>query len=366
MSGTRPTGDEPWTPVKIRETSVTERAVFKRCRRQWFLSVVHRLEGPGINENFWLGELVHSALQAYYEHDLETCGCERHAKCAHARRAALDEYARAANAAVAAEEASAGFLWPHVADEWEKLDDLGYQMVRGYLVFDRQRGGLGEVESVEQRFRVPIPGTKGVLSLRIDLVTRRLGRTGKVRRTVVDHKTASSKPAEAFHDKDDQFTAYHWGYAQATGLAVERVLRNVLLKRPMTEPKLVKGGKRLSTDRRQAVTLESYLDAIREHGFKKADYSEYLDHLAAQGWSAFFVEQETFRTKGQMAEFERNLAHEWRDMEAVAADPELAYPNPTPFNCPSCPVRTICDAMMDQRNEAGLIRSEYVVAPPRK
>lgn len=361
------TGNEPWTPVRITETSVTERAVFKKCRRQWWLTVVHRLQGRGaINENFWLGELVHTALEAYYRHDTKIHGCARREKCAAARRDCLDAYARAANVAVDEIRADLGFLWPHVEEHWRALDELGFEMARGYLRYDRETGGLGDVESVEQRFRVRIPGTRGFLSLRVDLVTLARRAAGRVRRTVVDHKSAAHKPAEAMHDVDDQFTGYHWGYERATGLPVHRVVRNVLLKRAARPPKLLKSGKALSTDRRQSTTLELALLAISAAGFRKDDYADYLEYLAARGWQDFFVRQEAFRTRGQLRQFERNLVLEWRDMARVAGKPELAYPAPSPLVCPSCPVRDVCASMMDESDTAGLIKSNYRIGKPRR
>ena len=364
---TAPTGDEPWVPVRITETSVTERAVFRKCRRQWLLTVVHRLQGRGaLNENFWLGELVHAGLEAYYLHDLTACGCSRREQCAHARRAGLDAYAAAANDAMAALQEEAGFLWPHVADHWGELDGLGHEMVKGYFRYDRSTGGLGEVESVEQRLRVRIPGTRGFLSLRVDLVTLLRRATGTLRRRVVDHKSAAHRPAEAMHDVDDQFTGYFWGYQEATGLPVHEVVRNVLLKRVARPPKLLKGSRALSTDKRQSTTLELALEAIRANGFSKDDYADYLEYLAARGWQDFYVRQEALRTKGQLRQFERNLVLEWRDMARVASRPELAYPNPSPMHCPSCPVRDVCASMMDESDTAGLIRSNYRIGEPRR
>jgi hypothetical protein len=357
------TGQEHITPVRLAETSVTERATFRKCRRQWFLAVVHRLRPRGgVNENFWLGELVHAALQAYYEHDETAHGCHRE-RCADAAREALDTYARRANEAMVEVQAEAGFLWEQVEEHWAALDELGHDMVKGYIRFDRESGGLGQVEAIEQRYRVRIPRTRdGVLSLRVDLVVV----TASGRRIVVDHKTAASRPSESLHDIDDQFTAYFWGYQKATGEKVDRVTRNVLLKRPPMPPKLVKNGKALSVDRRQATTYELFLEAIKANGFSRADYAEHLEWLASRGYEDFYVRQTTIRSRGQLAEFEANLAEEWRDMRAVAAQPRRAYPNVSPFTCPSCPVRAICTTMMDRGDVSAVIRSGYIIGDERE
>ncbi len=69
-----PTGLEHVTPVLITSTSATERAGFRKCRRQWFLTTVHRLDGNKGNVNFFLGNVYHAALAAYYvgQHNGET------------------------------------------------------------------------------------------------------------------------------------------------------------------------------------------------------------------------------------------------------------------------------------------------------
>ena len=366
MTTTAPTGQEPWTPVKLRETSVTERAVFKKCRRQWLLSTVHRLETPGIHENFWLGELLHTGLEAYYRHDMKIHGCRRREQCREAQRAGVEAYDAAARLATAEIKEDLGFLWSQVEEHWTALDELGREVLLGYFRYDREEGGLGEVESVEQRFRVRIPGTRGWLSLRIDLVTIARRLADQIRRTVIDHKSAAHKPNESMHDIDDQFTGYWWGYELATGLKVNRVLRNVLLKRPTRPPVLIKKGRALSIDKRAPTTLELFLEAIRANGFDKRDYTDHLNYLAARGWADFFVRQDTIRTRGQLNQFGLNLAHEWRDMVRVASHPELAYPNPSPLHCPSCPVRELCASMMDETDTAGLIKSNYRIGPPRR
>lgn len=353
----QPTGHEPWTPVRITETSVTERAVFRKCRRQWLLAVVHRLRPPGGNENFVLGELVHAALAEFYEQERLGIG-SRADRELEAERA----YDDAARIMLRDTEAELGFLWPQVREHWLDLVELGRDMLRGYWRFDREEGGLGKVLSVEERWRVRIPGTRGWLRFRLDLFVLDKLR----RRSVVDHKTAASKPSESFHDMDDQFTGYAWAVWRKTGTLVGRVVRNVLLKRAPRPPALIKKGQALSTDKRAPTTYPLFLEAIKAHGFNRADYADHLMYLAERGWTDFYQRQSTIRTSGQLDEFERNLVNEWRDMAKVAGKPELAYPNPSPMHCPSCPVRDVCQSMMDRTDTEDVIRSGYVVADERE
>jgi len=361
MTSQEPTGLEPWTPVKIRETSVTERAVFKGCRRRWLLNVVHRLDQVGINENFWIGELIHDALAAYYLYDLAECGHTARERCPHAAELLLAEYDRAAGRAVDEVREELGFLWDYAHEQWEELVTRGRLMLEGYLVYDRMEGGLGTVLHVEQRWSVPIPGTRGRLRLRIDLVADKHGR-----RRVVDHKNLAGTPSDDLLDIDDQFTGYFWGDHAATGEWADEVIRNVLLKKAPEPPRLIKKGKELSRDKSQRTTVDLYLAAIAENGFDRAEYEEFLSFLAAQGWESFFRRQVSYRSRASARQFGKHLATEWRDMARVASKPELAYPSPDQMRCGSCPVRTICQAMMNEDDVEGLIKAHYVVKEERE
>lgn len=356
---TKPTGLEPYTPVDIVATSVTERAVFRQCRRRWLLRVVHRLGEQDAQENFWVGELVHAALAAYYLAGVP--GGKRRERHEPARQAARDAFEAAAAEAVDQLQEDLGFLWERAADPWLGAVALGRGMLEGYFAYDRQSGGLGEVLAVEQRWEVPIPGTEGgVLRLRIDLVTR----DARGRVVVWDHKSLAGRPSDQALDQEDQWTGYAWGYWRATGEIPDRVGRNALLKRVAEPPRVLKSGK-LSMDRGAHTTYELYLAEIRRLGLSRADYDEHLAWLAEQGWDNFFVRQESIRPKRQLLEFERNLATEWNDMARVAAHPEEAYPSPGQFTCSGC-VRPVCLAMMTGEDPGEIIKSQYSVLPERE
>ena len=117
------------------------------------------------------------------------------------------------------------------------------------------------------------------------------------------------------------------------------------------------------------VTFELYLAAIEEYGLSVADYADILTHFKEQdssGESPFFRRERVLRTPDQVASFEVNLREEWRDMRAVAAHPERAYPNPSPFNCPSCPVRLACLTIQDAGDVEAIIKASYVVGESRR
>ncbi len=306
---TAPTGQEHVTPVAITDTSATERAVFRRCRRQWFLSVVHRLDGQGGNVNFFLGTLYHAALAAYYTALKNGLGVDD------AEIASLDTYQDTYDDMADDVKASLGFLATMNFPEFQTAGEMGLEMLQNYLVRERDEPLFDEVIAVEFRVNVPIPGTTGMLSVQADCVGLRHGYLG-----IGEHKTASSVMPSGHLDIDDQLTAEVYSWWKATGDFPEWVAYNVSYKRVPHPPKLLKSGK-LSKDKGQLTTGLMYREAIRQHGLPLGDYADFLtwlDESERRGESRLFRREETFRTKSQMAAFERDLTEEWLDMTWIS------------------------------------------------
>jgi hypothetical protein len=366
------TGLEASTPVKIKSTSATERGGFRKCRRQWFLTQVHRLSTPGGNQNLWLGTLVHAGLEAYYK--VMILGSVRDAALHEtAVEEALTAYQEEYDKSLLPIQKALDFIWGNVEQSYRELGELGFDMLVAYFEREIKDPMFDEIVEVEQRLLVPIRNPKGnkvgILSVKADIVGRKNGgRLG-----VGDHKTASREMASAQLDIDDQLTAEAYAVWQSHNEWPEFISYNVLMKKVAHPPKRLKDGKggqiKLSRDKDQDTTYALYLAALKEHGLDPAEYSdilELLNDVEMRGESKFFRREEVFRTPDQIASFEQNLYEEWRDMKAVAAHPERAYPNPSPFSCPSCSVRLVCTALMDAGDVEAIIQASYVVADPRR
>lgn len=373
---TDPTGREHLTPVKITDTSATERAAFRRCRRQWFLGVVHRLQSIDGNQNFWFGTLVHAALEAYYQHLLDN-GMGSHDAAANA---ALDRYEAEYHSSVEPIKEFLAFLWPNVEESYLELGELGLEMLQAYFDREAKEPLFDEIVEVERRVFVPIksPGGRkvGKLSVRTDAVGRRNGWLA-----VADHKTASREMSASQLDLDDQLTAevYAIWKTRKDGEFPEEAIYNVLMKKVPRPPKQLKPGKKsrqwpdgepkLSKDKSQLTTYDLYLAEIHRLGLDPAEYEEILQYFYNQdhsGESPFFRRDYVMRSPAQMASFEANLYEEFRDMKAVASHPERAYPNPSPFSCPSCSVRLACTMISDDGDVEAIIKATYVVGDPRR
>jgi len=365
MTRAQPTGLEPVTPVKLQAVSATERASFRRCHRQWFLTIAHRLDPAEGNQNFWLGELVHTSLQAYYEGQRDGLS--------HMDRVgpAMDAFERATTEALGVVAQDLGFLWPYARDHWYDLADLARQMLQGYYYREQYEPLVTSVVEVERRRFIPIRSASGrrvgTLTVRTDLV----GYRGK-RLAVIDHKTASQRMPSAMLDIDDQLTAEAYAVYRDLGVFPEEAVYNALLKKVPGPPRELKpdkdGNPKLSKDKDQLTTSRLYIDEVRRLGLNVTDYSDIIETLRAReaaDETPFWYREATFRTPGQIKAFEANLLAEWRDMVAVAKDPLRAYPNPSMFACPSCSVREICTGLMDGSDLEGLIQSNYSIKDPR-
>lgn len=358
LTTNEPTGIEPYTPVKIKSTSATERGGFRKCRRQWFLSTVHRLDPVEGSIHFFLGTLYHAALQSYYD---ERMGGNAHDDAAFF---AMEDYASTGSKMLDDIKKRLGIAATIGMTEYTDYFSLGKGMLERYMEREANDPLVDQVIAVEQRVNIPILAHDdgkykiGVLSVQADLVGMKDGEL-----TVVDHKTAGQAMPSAHLDLDDQLTAEAYSWWKASGDFPTRIVYNVSYKKEPHEPKLLKNGS-LSKDRGTLTNHDLYLAAIRKHGLDEADYTEHLTWLAERP-DPFFHREVVFRTMEQMEAFEKDLRWEWKDMRLVAKEPARAYPNPTSMNCMSCSVRTICTTMQDGGDVEAIVKS-FVVATPRR
>lgn len=363
---TEPTGREHLTPVEIESTSATERGGFRKCRRQWFLTTVHRLEGmTDANVNFFLGNVYHAALAAYYTAQHQGLDVDSR------EIAALDTYQDEFDSQMEKVRQTLGFLFKFGETTFREAGELGLEMLQNYIERERDRPLFDEVVAVEFRVNVSITddlgNEVGILSVQADVVGRNDGELA-----VADHKTASRVMPSAHLDIDDQLTAEVFSWWLDSGEFPEKAIYNVSYKKAPVPPRRnqdKKGVPQLSKAKNQLTTSALYRAEIARLGLDIADYVDIIAHLELKEQSdeeTLFRREATFRTPGQMAAFQRDLYHEWLDMVQVAAHPETAYPNPTSQNCGGCPVRIVCTTIQDDGDVEAIIRAGYVIADPRR
>ncbi len=361
-----PTGAEHRTAVDIQSTSATERASFRKCRRQWFLTVVHRLDRQEGNVHTFLGTVYHAGLEAYYKavkegHSVVT-----------AEERGFDAYQDAYDRDIQVIRAQLGFLWKVGEPAFREFAEMGIEMLANYFARERVNPVLDEIIAVEFRVHIDIIDKKGKklgeLSVQADVVGMKHGEL-----TVVDHKTASREPNIAHLDLDDQLSAEVYSWWKHSGNFPTQAVYNVSLKKRFGKPERLKdkkdGTPKLSKAKGQGTTHALYIETLDELGLDHGEYADILAHfkqIDESGSNPLFIRDTTFRTPEQMAAFERDLFQEFRDMQAVGKEPERAYPNPTPDNCKFCSVREVCTTIQDDGDVAAIIQAGYIVGDPRR
>lgn len=383
------------------DVSVTERGQFRSCRRRWYYQTIENLDRKGSPTwHFPFGTIVHAILERHYLHGLGDDPGETIFQM-------LEDWV---NEMVD--------RYDPQGDEYEELldlADLAEDMLNGYLDYERTAPvPLGDVLAVEGkwidkpvarghgptgyppdarvhigdngRFMVPIvhPDTKKplvrhdedgnpctpCLTARIDLLLDRA--TPKRGLWIGDHKTSASPPNDRGLDFDDQITGYCYTVWRWLGVAPRGVLFNYLVKQVPKEPRMTKSG--LSGAKDQLTTPDMYREALKREGLMSggritsARHAECLDALLARGWDPFFKRLEVTRNLKQLRNFERRLFEEYSDMQDALASRrhEKLYPNPSTFQCPSCPVREICQAHEDGSDVFAIIEGLFVPGEDRK
>lgn len=402
--------------MSARDISVTERGVFRTCRRRWQLETLQNLT-PRVPESLALefGTGIHAALEAYYR------GVAKSLKGPEASAArAFTKWYKEIDARVAKDEWIPQETKDVLRQDLFELKDLGPAMLKNYYTYAAEKDSVfsdivgveGELFNTSKvkvkkphlvgadvirhpsgRLLVPIvdPATgdpvfvprvtgvgddvPAVLSMRIDLLVLR-DDTGNKGLWIVDHKTTTSSPNDRGVDFEDQITGYCYGVWRAFGIIPRGVIFNYLVKQLPKDPrrtKTQKNGSTLSTAKDQLTLPHLYRAELKADGLLKKDgtvtspeHADCYSALLTKGWGPFFKRFEVQRNEHELRSFEARLIEEYSDMIDVQAQPNRAYPNPSSWHCPGCSVNRICQAMEDGSDAEGIIESAFMQAPDRK
>ncbi|MDM7940124.1 MAG: PD-(D/E)XK nuclease family protein [Methanothrix sp.] len=333
------------------------------CRRAWLWSQQYSPMKPV--PAFWLGTNVHAGLEAYYRQlSPEVLSLPKAPEAMTPAQIALQEYERFGNEAYEKVRQLSGSLWETFSIEFDEAYSLGHKMLQNYFIFDATDPLPGEVEKVEGQIEIEIiPGVG--LSGRIDMV-RRDGN----RRWIVDHKTSSSGFGNfAPLDIDGQLTAYAYLYYAKTGVLVDGLIYNVLIKSLPNFPEVLKSGG-LSKSKSQATVYALYVSALEElfaapydaiPGEALVPYVEILNHLQQKGWSSFFQRASSTRNWHELESFQNHLVEKAKTALSIIEDPErLAYPSPSTYTCGWCPFLSVCKAKEDGGDYQAILDSRFL------
>lgn len=342
-------------------TTVTERASFRSCRRQWYLEVVEHLAvRDRVQWHFIFGDAIHKAMESYYK--------ENRRSLSFALKAFKREWRKEEQKLIE----SYGGLYSNLEPEWEEYMEKGVTMLRYYDMYDQQAEFDWDrviAVNIEERAWVNILDSRGypivksdglmpVLSGKIDLVVERSDGIW-----IVDHKTAASAYDARALDVDDQLTGYCYIYWRLTGEVPRGAIYNSLIKDPPKPPRVLKSGE-LSKDVAQRTTYDLYVQAIKDNKLDSSNYTEILAYLKEKKWNQFFLRDGLQKNLEELQSFEKRLFYEYQDMSEAIEYPEHAYPNPTQRTCQGCSMIPLCQAMEEQNPE--FVREHmFEEVPPR-
>jgi hypothetical protein len=261
--------------------------------------------------------------------------------------------------------------WEVVAIEGAGAETIGAHGPKGYEgAVPWISEGRVLVPIVDPRTKLWLPG-QPCLSGRIDLIVRRRGKLW-----VVDHKTTATAPNDRGIDFEDQITGYSYIVWRLTSVLVRGTVFNYLVKQAPKPPRSIQPTKDnptgVSTAKDQLCLARDYRAALIDGGLmvngvvSSQKHADCYSALLATGWDPYFKRFEVQRNMHEIESFEQRLFYEYQDMKEVYEHRERAYPNPSTWHCPSCPVAPICQAMEDGSDVQGVIESRYMQAPDRK
>lgn len=320
-----------------REIHVTERDLFKWCRRKHHysyrlgLTPKHEVRGP-----MWLGRGMAYALAKFYANGQDPV------QAFHdwlGRRISPDMWSN---------------MWEEERKELNGFIDTADAMMEGYPAYAKANDDW-DVVDVERPIRVRVPGTYSYLTGTLDLLVRRRGFLW-----VVDHKTVGYFVESEQLELDDQMTAYLWLVQQEYGETPKGAIYNMLRRKIPMEPWLLKSGRGLSRDKSIDTTPGKYREAIARYGFQESDYSDVLVRLED---NEFYRREPISRNKYELLNFGEQLRAEVQDMTNPYMIP---YPYPKRDCTWSCEYKNLCKAQNEGGDVEALKIAGYKVITERQ
>lgn len=286
---------------------LTDRRVFKTCRRKFYWNNVRRIIslGEGVTPYFELGKVGHECLARYYQGDLQ---------------------------------------WLDPIEESDTLSEDQKTQLRflleNYPAQYPEDKRLMVPQAIETRIdhEIEIDGYTIVFRATFDLlyIDKRSRKF-----FIMDHKFLSNPANRANLELDDQLTGYIW-LAKRLGFPILGAYYNVFLKRLFTEPYTPSGKISRAKRTLDNCTYEMYFEAITKCGENPEDYREELDYLKTTP-PTLYERHLITKTDEQLENYERDLFAELRDIVRILRSKNIHefYPNPT-FLCTQCSFKELC------------------------
>ncbi len=341
------------------EVHISDLRTFKACRRQWNWSspLGHNLEPDKPYAPFFLGRVIHTALELYYRSDNQMNLYDATDISLTIEREKME---------------AAGTLWETEEEMLTENTDLAFGLMEHYQIWveskeqaDNPWGDRNlEFLDLETVFDVPILTESGNPSSRVWLGGRF---DGIVRRRddgslwLFESKTSRSilelQKTLAF---DEQAGGYIYAAQLLLGEQVYGVVYNIMRKKIPTRPRLLNNGL-LSTNKSIDTTFAYYWSCIEdEHPDltkeeRLAMYGDIMKHLHEKG-NTFFSRTIIRRTESEIKELAKNLRVTALEMVRPST---VLYPAPSWTNCTFCRFTAPCLAMNSGHDYEMILEHEY-------
>jgi hypothetical protein len=338
-------------------------STFKSCRQKWDFSSVNRqslrhkktpalylTEGSGFHEAIEAGVYGRDPYEATKKYLLAE------------RQKVMEVF----------KEETGHYPWPSEMTEFDESMELTMGIVRQYFTHygleDSLRDqGLTYI-AAEIPFKIPLdlpdvdPGS--VLDIYYVGTFDGLAIDDNENLWIVENKTYQAKPDVEDLQYHSQCNGYAVAFEMLTGMRLTGTLYNGVAKQLIKKPKVLSNGL-VSTDMRQLVTVQSYLDGLNELNQDPFDprYTPILMHLQErerQGDSRFFHREKIFFTEAQVSS--------WYDDMVVVAGEMISDPaiyRTVPYNgCgprgQGCWFRDLCHTKHDGGDVQSLLDARYM------
>lgn len=341
--------------------SVTDMQDFQRCRRSWDFQSVNR-QGKRHKVNkvraLGIGSAVHKGIEGLYATGLTSKAIEaagEYFDVAHDERVA--EYTERHGYAPSQDE---------FVDFWEDAS-LALGMVKQYAEnygsqpLDSE--GLKHVAS-EVTFKIYL----GIFNSREVFFVGTWDDIAVHEETgtpyLVERKTYSQPVDSKDLQHLNQFVSYAWAFEVVTGQKLQGILYDGLAKRLISMPKLRKDGS-LSTDKRAAVTLQGFLDALQghnldifdaKHGARYQEYIQFLEERETYDDHRFFYREMVTVTSEQKEAFGKRL---FMLADEMTRENLNILPSFTFDGCRGCRIKDICYTIEKGYDPANILESRY-------
>src|SRR5690606_3389866 len=181
---------------------------------------------------------------------------------------------------------------------------------------------------------------------------------------IVENKTYQAKPDVEDLQYHSQCNGYAVAFEMLTGMRLTGILYNGVAKKLIKKPKILTNGLP-STDKRQLVTLQSYLDGLKEAGADPFDprYFEiiaFLQERERQGDSRFFHREKIFFNEAQVRSWYDDLITVAREMINNPAIYRTVPYNGCGPRGQGCWFRDLCHTQYDGGDVQSVMDARYV------